>query len=115
MKNEPGVKESEYKNSLYGWDDGKVYLELDDLGEVCISEEPDLMEGFVALCKEYYHNHSHPNNEYGAQLSEDLILVEPTAQSSAGLSRLIGMGKGGFATSEDADQFVRDERDSWSL
>jgi hypothetical protein len=39
--------------SLYGWDDGKIYLWSNDYGEVCVSDEPSLMEHLVAVCREY--------------------------------------------------------------
>jgi hypothetical protein len=105
------AKWSEHKNTLYGWDDGKVYIDLDDLGAVCVSEEPELMKELVELCQKYYYSHGNHSHNDSAPPNGDIILVEPTAKSLAGLSRFIGTGKGSFATPEDADQFIRDERD----
>jgi hypothetical protein len=42
---------------------------------------------------------------------EVIVLLEPPVQAS--LASLIGTGKGSFATAQEADQFIRQERDSW--
>jgi hypothetical protein len=41
------------KDRLVGWDDEKVYLYLEGQ-EHCISDEPELVEKIIALCREYY-------------------------------------------------------------
>lgn len=38
---------------LVGWDDGKIYLYLGGK-EYCISDEPELVERIIALCRQYY-------------------------------------------------------------
>ena len=38
---------------LVGWDDGKIYLYLKG-EEYCISDEPELVEKIIALCRQYY-------------------------------------------------------------
>jgi hypothetical protein len=45
--------------------------------------------------------------------AEVIILEEPVQQSKHTLRSLIGAGKGAFATPEEADAFIRQERDSW--
>jgi hypothetical protein len=48
---------------------------------------------------------------------EVIVLVESPPQSSPELSLtdLIGTAKGSFKTPEEADQFIRQERDSWEF
>ena len=41
------------KDMLVGWDDGKIYLYLKG-EEYCISDEPELVEKIIALCRQYY-------------------------------------------------------------
>ena len=38
---------------LVGWDDGKTYLHLKG-EEHCISDEPELVEKIIALCRQHY-------------------------------------------------------------
>jgi hypothetical protein len=44
---------------------------------------------------------------------EVIVLLVPPAQPQASLASLIGTGKGSFATAQEADEFIRQERDSW--
>jgi len=47
-------------------------------------------------------------------LAEVVILLKNTGESQPRrLSNLIGAGKGGFDKPEDADRFIRRERDKW--
>lgn len=46
------------------------------------------------------------------RLAEVIVLVDQLAPPKSYLS-LFGTGKGGFATPEEADAFLRKERDSW--
>jgi hypothetical protein len=41
------------KDRLVGWDDGKIYLYLKG-EEYCVSDEPELVERIMALCRQYY-------------------------------------------------------------
>ena len=45
--------------------------------------------------------------------AEVIVLEEAPQQKPRPLSRLIGAAKGAFATPEEADAFIRRERDSW--
>jgi hypothetical protein len=49
--------------------------------------------------------------------AEVIILVEKgeAMPSSSGLSQFIGAAKGIYASAEEADQFIRSERDSWEV
>jgi hypothetical protein len=44
---------------------------------------------------------------------EVIVLLEPSASPQVSLASLIGTGKGSFATAQEADQFIRQERDAW--
>jgi hypothetical protein len=52
-RNSYGGRNVKDKDRLVGWDDEKVYLYLDGQ-EYCISDEPELVEKIIALCREYY-------------------------------------------------------------
>ena len=41
------------KDRVIGWDDEKVYLYLEGR-EYCVSDEPELIEKVIALCRQYY-------------------------------------------------------------
>lgn len=43
---------------LHGWDDEKVYFWSPETGELCISDEPELLRQLVAICAEYFQNRS---------------------------------------------------------
>lgn len=48
-------------------------------------------------------------------MADVIVLVDAEAQSnSGGLSRFIGAAKGGFATPDEADAFIKPERDEWT-
>ncbi len=40
--------------SLHGWDDEKVYLWSEEFGELCVSDEPELMRALLQVCRDYY-------------------------------------------------------------
>lgn len=49
-------------------------------------------------------------------LVEIIVLIENSdqlAQASPSLTNLIGTAPGSFATPEEADQFIREQRDEW--
>jgi hypothetical protein len=48
----------------------------------------------------------------GAQ-AEVIVLVEPPAEPRRTLSSFIGSAKGVYASVEEADAFIRRERDAW--
>ena len=41
---------------LHGWDDGKVYFWTAErgVGDLCVNDEPELMEELVRICWDYY-------------------------------------------------------------
>jgi len=40
---------------LYGWDDGKIYFNDEELGqEWCVSDEEKLYNQLVEICREYF-------------------------------------------------------------
>lgn len=39
---------------LHGWDDEKVYLWSEEHGELCVSDEPELMRTLLQVCRDYY-------------------------------------------------------------
>jgi len=45
------------KPMLVGWDDGKIYFYLKGK-EYCVSDEPELLEQIIALCRQYYERKS---------------------------------------------------------
>lgn len=47
----------------------------------------------------------------GTELDLEIELLE--ASDDQPLTSFIGAARGSFATSEEADQFIRQERDSW--
>ena len=55
-----------------------------------------------------------PSSELPAGARADVIVVlEPAARMGSPLVRMIGMGKGCFASPEEADRFIRKERNAW--
>ncbi|WP_199341294.1 MULTISPECIES: hypothetical protein [Nostocales] len=45
---------------------------------------------------------------------EIIVLIEtPTDRSTKSLTSFIGSAKGSFATPEEVDQFISQERDAW--
>lgn len=61
--------------------------------------------GVVEICS--------PELPAGATV-EVIILLESTSnESGKSLTSFIGAAKGSFATLEEVDQFIRQERDSW--
>jgi hypothetical protein len=58
-----------------------------------------------------------PQLQAGTQ-AEVIVLVPSTDQTDPtsaqqSLASFVGAGKGGFATVEEADKFIRSERDEW--
>lgn len=49
---------------LVGWDDGKIYLYLNGI-EHCVSDEPELLEQIIALCRQYYERKSQDEAKSG--------------------------------------------------
>lgn len=45
--------------------------------------------------------------------AEVIVLEEVSRQGKGSLAHLIGAAKGALATPEEADAFIRQERDSW--
>lgn len=43
-----------------------------------------------------------------------IIILEASPKQKQSLSSLIGTAKGSFATPQEADDFIRKERDAWS-
>ena len=46
-------------------------------------------------------------------LAEVVILLPGNAGKGRSLSSIIGQGKGAYSTPEEADKFIRKERDEW--
>jgi len=42
---------------LHGWDDEKVYFYDAKEPEHCVSDESELMEKLIAICREFYKNY----------------------------------------------------------
>jgi hypothetical protein len=59
------------KDRLVGWDDEKVYLYLDGR-EYCISDEPELVERIIALCRHYYEQKARQNKAEDDAQSESV-------------------------------------------
>jgi len=47
--------------------------------------------------------------------AEVIVLVESPAEAPRSLSSFIGVGKGCFSDVQEADAFIRGERDAWDL
>lgn len=45
--------------------------------------------------------------------AEVIVIEEPAPQASQRLTELIGQGRGAFPSPEDADAFLRREREAW--
>jgi len=43
-----------------------------------------------------------------------IVIVETLPQKKRTMRSMIGTGKGSFATSQESDEFISRERDSWS-
>ena len=54
-----------------------------------------------------------PELTAGARAEVIILLEEPQEPPRRSLRSIIGSGKGCFATPEEADAFLRQERDSW--
>ena len=48
-----------------------------------------------------------------SRLTDLLVLTKPEDESDLTYSEMFGAGRGSFATPEEADAFLRRERDSW--
>ena len=46
-------------------------------------------------------------------IADVIIIPETAAEPPASLTSLIGTAEGGFATPEEADVFIRQERNTW--
>jgi hypothetical protein len=44
---------------------------------------------------------------------EVIVLLEPPVEPQRPLTNFIGAARGSFATPEEADRFIRQERDAW--
>jgi hypothetical protein len=44
----------------------------------------------------------------------EVIILEQSAPSKRRLTEIIGQGRGAFKTPEEADAFLRNERDQWT-
>ncbi|MGI2907049.1 hypothetical protein [Tolypothrix sp. VBCCA 56010] len=60
--------------------------------------------GVVQICS--------PELPTGATV-EIIVLISPTQQSKKSLTSFIGSAKGSFATPEEVDKFISQERDTW--
>ncbi len=60
--------------------------------------------GVVQICS--------PELPTGATV-EIIVLISPTDESKRSLTSFIGSAKGSFATPEDVDKFISQERDAW--
>ncbi|MBW4572019.1 MAG: hypothetical protein KME31_29690 [Tolypothrix carrinoi HA7290-LM1] len=60
--------------------------------------------GVVEICS--------PELPTGATV-EIIVLISPTDQSKKSLTSFIGSAKGSFATPEEVDKFISQERDAW--
>lgn len=60
--------------------------------------------GVVQICS--------PELPTGATV-EIIVLISPTDQSKSSLTSFIGSAKGSFATPEEVDKFISQERDAW--
>ena len=54
-----------------------------------------------------------PSSALPAGARADVVVVLQSQGNSGGLRDLIGKGRGCYATPEEADQFIRGERDAW--
>lgn len=61
-------------------------------GGIIEIQSPDLPEGAVA---------------------EVIVILEAPPKKRRSITNIIGTGKGGFATPQEADEFISRERDSW--
>jgi len=54
---------------LHGWDDCKVYFgtEVPGVGELCVSDEPELMEELIRTCWDYYRRKGVVEGEAGKE------------------------------------------------
>ena len=49
--------------SLHGWDDEKVYLWSSKTGELCVSDEPELVQRLIEVCVDYHQQRGIPRAE----------------------------------------------------
>ncbi|RCJ34787.1 hypothetical protein A6770_16650 [Nostoc minutum NIES-26] len=61
--------------------------------------------GVVEICS--------PELPTGATVEVIILLESPPQQSEKSLTSFIGSTKGSFATPEEVDRFIRQERDAW--
>ena len=61
--------------------------------------------GVVEICS--------PELPTGATVDVIVLLESPGQQPQRTLTSFIGSAKGSFATAEEVDQFIRQERDAW--
>jgi len=61
--------------------------------------------GVVEICS--------PELPIGATVEIIVLIETPTYQSKKSLTSFIGSAKGSFATPEEVDKFIRQERDAW--
>ena len=47
------------------------------------------------------------------ETAEVIVLLDPPAPEKIKLSEMRGAAKGGFASAEEADKFIRAERNAW--
>lgn len=55
-----------------------------------------------------------PRLNRGARAKVTVVIADGSTAQASGLKSLIGSGSGCFATPEEADDFLREERDTWS-
>jgi hypothetical protein len=48
------MKQQKQKESLHGWDDGKIYFYDESGKENCVSDQPELMENLMKICREFF-------------------------------------------------------------
>lgn len=61
--------------------------------------------GVIEICS--------PELPSGATVEVIILIESPPNEPEKFLTSFIGTAKGSFVTSEEVDQFVREERDSW--
>ncbi|NEU84472.1 hypothetical protein [Nostoc sp. UIC 10630] len=58
---------------------------------------------------------SSPELPAGATVEVIVLLESPSKHSEKPLTSFIGSAKGSFATPEEVDKFIRQERDAWEF
>lgn len=72
----------ELEEKLYGWDDGKLYFMSEEHGQVCVTDESELLRELISLCEEYFAVHS-PGKEEAQVSFEPEVSEEVTACNGA--------------------------------